>query len=891
MIVRTFLACSLLATALHAGPATAPALSVDPRLRLLADSPAGPFVTLPDGAVLGVTDDAAVISRDGGASWERHPLFQPGAFKVRPEYAIVRSRSGAVVLVFIDDRVKEWKWDKDANASAVAEPRLFVWATRSEDGGRTWSPPVKVQDGYCGAIRDLIQTRDGNLVVPLQRFLPEHQRHATTPYVSLDDGRTWQPAGVLDIGRGRGHHDGSIEATVVERRDGSLWMLLRTTEDVLCESISTDGGLSWSAMTPTAIDASSSPAIVKRMASGRLMMAWNRLYPAGKSEYPRRAGQHSARAASWHREELSVAFSDDDGQTFPSPQVVATAPQGKWVSYPFLVEPRPGLVWLTTMQGGLRAELKEADFVGDRPRDAAVFGPRIVGTPGANEAVALRLPDGELRVYYVRRPEGTEIRSMGSRDNGRTWGDDRAEFAVPGTAYYGVQVILDRHGELQCVFHVLSKGDNGYRGRHYDLWHARTTGGRTAWTEATKFYDGYVGSLRGFTRLKSGRLLLSVSVAVPAREKPPADGELDHGWNDAVVFYSDDDGRSWQQGRDRLLVLQDPARGKTRYGAVEPNVIELLDGRVWMLIRTKNGHVWESFSTDGGTTWPQPVPSRFIASDSPAGTLRLRDGRLVLLLNQCQRWDDPRSYAIGGRHVLHVAISDDDGRTWRGFREILRDDQLAERGDRGTAYPSAAETADGMVLVASGQGEGRKHLILLDPAWIAETGQSDDFAHGLNQWTHFEGTGPVLVEHPDAPGRKALAIARTDPAQPAGAAWNFPMTRAGELSIRLRRPAGAPNRATLALTDHYSVVADAKADENAVYALNLHDVLPDDDRWHELNITWSPGAPAAVTVNGNPAAPLPPIRTPVFGVNYLRLGSGDPAGLIVDRVRTTATEK
>lgn len=872
MLVGVFIALVMNTTTMAAEPATAPAMRLDSRLRELApDTPAGPFAVREDGAIVAVQAESTLISRDGGATWQRHAMFAPGSFKIRPEYAIARSRTGAIVCVFIDDLVKQWKWDSASNASAV-EPRLYVWSTRSEDGGHTWSPPQKVQDGYCGAVRDMIQTRDGNLVVPLQIFLTEHQRHATTPFVSSDDGRTWQPAGVLDIGRGRGHHDGSIESTVVERRDGSLWMLLRTCDDVFYQSVSTDGGRSWSAMSATEIDASSSPGIIKRLHSGRLMLAWNRLHPTGRADHPRRGGQHSAREASWHREELAVAFSDDDGASWSTPVVVAAVPEGKRVAYPFIAEPRPGLVWVTSMQGGLRAELREADFV--------TAPPRHVGVPGANEAVAVRLPDGEMRVYYVQRPEGKEIRSIGSRDNGRTWGDERSEFAVPGAAYYGVQVVLDRNDELQCVFHVLGKGDNGYRGRHYDLWHTRTTGGRKSWTTPTKFYDGYVGSIRGFTRLGSGRLLLSVSVAVPSRQTAPPAGEADHGWNDAVVFFSDDDGASWRQGADRLKVLQDPARGKTRYGAVEPHVVELTDGRVWMLIRTKNGRLWESISTDGGSTWPQPQPSRFISSDSPAATVRLRDGRLVMFLNACQRWDDLRDYAIGGRHVLHAAISDDDGKTWRGFREVLRDDQSAERGDRGTAYPSAAETADGQIVLVSGQGEGKKHILLIDPDWIAATAQADEFSRGLSQWTTYEARGVVLSEHPS--GGRSLSISQADPSVPAAAVWNFPMTGSGELSLRVRLGARARS-AILALGDHYAVPGDTLADEHAIYRIDLCRLIRD-DQWHELSIAWQTGGDAQVTLDGTPVAKSPAMRTPAFGVNYLRLRSLDDAGFTVERV-------
>ena len=59
---------------------------------------------------------------------------------------------------------------------------------------------------------------------------------------------------------GHGHHDGSIEATIVERRDGSLWMLLRTNLDYFWEAFSHDQGHRWREMRPRA----SMPAALRR---------------------------------------------------------------------------------------------------------------------------------------------------------------------------------------------------------------------------------------------------------------------------------------------------------------------------------------------------------------------------------------------------------------------------------------------------------------------------------------------------------------------------------------------------------------------------------------------------------------------------------------------------
>src|SRR5262249_35807286 len=159
------------------------------------------------------------------------------------------------------------------------------------------------------------------------------------------------------------------------------------------------------------------------------------------------------------------------------------------------------------------------------------------------------------------------------------------------------------------------------------------------------------------------------------------------------------------------------------------------DGRVWMLIRDRCGRLYESYSRDG-VAWSEPRQSRFVSSDSPASTLRLTDGRILLFWCCNQRWDNPRSYAMRGREVLHAAISTDEGKTWQGFREVLVEPvPPATRGDRGCAYPSAAQNKESKVVLASGQGEGRKAVVLFDPDWLMQTSAADDFSRGLEQWT------------------------------------------------------------------------------------------------------------------------------------------------------------
>jgi hypothetical protein len=62
------------------------------------------------------------------------------------------------------------------------------------------------------------------------------------------------------------------------------------------------------------------------------------------------------------RDELSVAFSENDGATWTPPVVIASQ-KDAWLSYPRILEVKPGLVWITTMQGKVRLQFREKDLL------------------------------------------------------------------------------------------------------------------------------------------------------------------------------------------------------------------------------------------------------------------------------------------------------------------------------------------------------------------------------------------------------------------------------------------------------------------------------------------------------------------------------------------------
>lgn len=513
--------------------------------------------------------------------------------------------------------------------------------------------------------------------------------------------------------------------------------------------------------------------------------------------------------------------------------------------------------------------------------------PQFIMESPENESVIVRMPDDSLRIFFVLRPEGSEIWSIESTDHGMTWDEPAHEFTIEaGEAYYGLIVTVDQNGELQCLFHVRSEGPHGRHGRHYDVWHTRTHDGLSRWGGQQMIHHGYTGSFRGFVTLESGRLLASIISSRPDRSTAPPPPEPDLGWNDAFVLTSDDHGATWDIGDDMLRFAQDRTRGRTRNGPSEPHVHQLADGTVWMLIRSKNGHFYETFSHDDGTTWPQPRRSRFVSSDSPAWVTRLSDGRIVLFFNSCQRWDDLRGYAIGGRDVLHAAISDDEGASWRGFREVWHDTAPPpQRGDRGTAYPMAVEAADGHIVMIGGQGEGRRALLRIDPDWLGEETTRATFGNETHEWTFIDSRGAELVDHPDSPGAGALHVRRTHRELTGSAVWNFPMAESGELRLRIR-PLEGWGGGLASLTDHYCAAGDHLAEENAVYTIRLDG---DGDlragEWNDIVLRWSPDF-ASIRINGGAAEQLTPLRDPGFGVNYLRLRPGsdtvDLRGFLVD---------
>ena len=346
---------------------------IDPRCTPLElpNGMRGPFIELGDGSLMTMVDNdptyraplkGVLTSRDGGETWSdpRQVYAGPGP-GIPASGLLTRTRQGIIVMVYVDYSTVKIGWDDEAG-EPVENIRADVWSIRSLDEGETWVDRQKIFDGYCGALINIIETRSGRIVVPIPVLLRGPGRHEVRTYVSADQGQTWRGSNIIDLG-GRGHHGGADEGTVVELENGRLLMLLRTNWDQFWEAFSDDDGLSWRTVRPSGIDASSAPGQLQRLSSGRLLLLWNRLYPDWSNTFSRSGQAASETMASRHRQELSIAFSEDEGQTWSESQVLTRDLARP--SYPRLFERSPGELWITTAFGGiLQVRIREEDFVG-----------------------------------------------------------------------------------------------------------------------------------------------------------------------------------------------------------------------------------------------------------------------------------------------------------------------------------------------------------------------------------------------------------------------------------------------------------------------------------------------------------------------------------------------
>jgi len=281
-----------------------------------------------------------------------------------------------------------------------------------------------------------------------------------------------------------------------------------------------------------------------------------------------------------------------------------------------------------------------------------------------------------------------------SDDQGESWSKPRLVIHPPKTAEGFRHSVLvgnlwtDPTGKLWLFYDQSLEQFDGRAGV-WAITCENPNSDQPVWSEPTRIWHGM--TLNKPTVLKNGDWLLPVSlwdrsrISKPFRESafPELDNQRMAHW-----FVSTAQGKSWQ--RRGGVAFPDPQFD-------EHMLVELKDGRLWMLARDNHG-ISQSFSADQGKTWSQPERSGIENPSSRFFLRRLASGNILLVKN------GPLDRKTG-RVELTAFLSDDEGKSWKGG--LLID----ERND--VSYPDGFQAPDGMIYTIHDRERAKEREILM----------------------------------------------------------------------------------------------------------------------------------------------------------------------------------
>ncbi|MBO4263004.1 MAG: exo-alpha-sialidase [Clostridia bacterium] len=272
----------------------------------------------------------------------------------------------------------------------------------------------------------------------------------------------------------------------------------------------------------------------------------------------------------------------------------------------------------------------------------------------------------------------------------------------------------------------------------------------------------------------------------------------------------------------------------------ENTIEELSDGTLMMISRTALDYHYISYSYDHGDTWTTPVSSRFHSTATMPYLKRLSDGRLLFFwcdtqpLPELESADGVWEDVFTNRDACHVAISEDDGKTWIGYRELRLDpvrnnsDFRSVGGvntgiDKSVHQFEATELPMNKVLVVSGQHKASRAISIFDVDWLYEKSREEDFLEGLGNISSqvylksvlggyrgygYSGhcaynrlSGAVMLPDPEDENKECVYLSFLQDDRlidgVCGLVWNFPAMKKGEIKLTASIK-GQPLRVSLA---------------------------------------------------------------------------------------------
>ena len=547
----------------------------------------------------------------------------------------------------------------------------------------------------------------------------------------------------------------------------------------------------------------------------------------------------------------------------------------------------------------------------------AIYAPQQVATPLSDSGPnAIRvMPDGEIRNSGSRRYGTNVVRLVQcSRDCGFNWTTREADAS---DAFYRPCPWADYGLNVACVD----------AGKEQGKWFRRDLGPDGKEIRSR----GPIAGITSYGRLlaleKRRRWIFSFYRKCPDRI----------GYYPCLV-YSDDEGQTWSprvEIHDIALcddVTPPDAAHRWNTGCHEPDIVELSDGTLYMMTRSGVDHAVCYLSHDGGVTWgPRFEPPAFWQSNTMPLLKRLSDGRILCVWNNTQilpkraaseypelgpgslsgRWES----VFTNRDALHAAISEDDGKTWIGFREIALNairnhEDYRERGnefwqmrgghgiDKSVHQAELIEMPKGKVMVCLGQAVSSRRIVVFDVKWLYEKEREETLRGGTEHLSNhlylkslnggYAGwpghcafnrvAGAVMMREPDTAAgtkRECLRICRihderlVDEHQ--GVTWNFPAAKKGSVSFECRVDGAG---VLVSLCDHWINPCDWAIRERAMASLALSaETLGGPARWGVVTLTWDLEAGrATLACDGREtSAALKTEGFSPFGVCYLHL--------------------
>ncbi len=562
-----------------------------------------------------------------------------------------------------------------------------------------------------------------------------------------------------------------------------------------------------------------------------------------------------------------------------------------------------------------------------------IYAPQVVAIPPSDATRNMCVTeDGEIRLYgaedfVVWQNEGFPV-YLASRDGGLTWKKKRCDENALRCA--GVNRKTGRYIGIGSEERDDEMKRRGIEGTWIILNDTGFDGTDNRWLQLSEL-SMEILKLPYFSETMN-RWFVFCQYRSPEHVRIP------------VVFYSDDDGESWTESRLKTPApkheAKPPHKGvRWQQYSCEPTVVELSDTELYMIVRTSQDYHYAYHSYDRGESWSEPERTNFHGTITMPVLQKLSDGRIVFFwcnnqplpevdheatfprLTEDERtgvWED----VFTNRDANHLAISEDNGKTWIGMRELYlnsrrNDPDFRSAGgqtgvDRSIHQGQILELPYGKLLIVFGQHPRCRRAVIVDINWLYETDRSEDFVEGLQNVStqlYIKSVlggkrGLVLPGHcaynrthgalpaPDPVGdfSEVLRVCRikddrlVDDRQ--GVVWNYPATVTGKVTVTLRVQGSG---VALSLTDHWYNPCDGTVLDEAPFTFAYAEKKSDVHVWDTVTFCYDTGKRTAqVLVNGEPVQTLAMRGEAPNGLSYLHIRTlaedNDPEGTLLKKL-------